>query len=127
VSDKNEWDEIVSFYDDLITHDDWLKWWKLVGDFVRKLIVSRDVSGLHPFTSHEVLCLTKYKTYTKWEDKPMLTITAASNERLGFSLIEPIEDDEIYRERTETITCPPDRALQVYDELTQKLDRLYTD
>ena len=122
---SKDWDEIISFYHDLESGEDW--YFVSMEALVKRIIENRDVSKIYPVTSHHILCLSKYKTYDEWIGKPSISIRPVSAENYRFSLTEPLEDGEIYRERSESISCPMSYALKAYDELIEKLAKLESD
>ena len=122
---SKDWDRIISFYQDLESGEDW--YFVSMEKLVKLILENRDLSGMHLFTSHEILCLTKYKTFDEWKDKPLVSIKPASADNYWFSLTEPLEDGEIYRERSESISCPMEHALKAYDEMMEKLAKLESD
>jgi hypothetical protein len=117
------WNEIVAFYEDFKKEEGW-EFLAEVEALVRRIIQNRDTSGIYPFTSHETLCLTRYQTYPEWYDKPLISINSTRTGKFKFELTEPLEDNEVYRQKSEAIVCSPDKALEVYDELVAKLRRL---
>jgi hypothetical protein len=116
------WDSVVEFYQELYSHKGWEIYAKME-KLVNFLLASRNLSALHPFTSHQFLCLTFYKTYEEWKDKPSVTVEI-TGDYFKFTLVQPFGEGEIYREKTESIGCPVERldlALQAFDDLTEKL------
>ena len=117
-----DWDDIISFYRELEAKEFW--GFGSMAALVTLIIENRDVSGIYPVTSHETLCLSKYETYDEWLRKPSVSIRPASAENYWFSLTEPLEGGGIYRERSESISCPLGYALEAYDEMMGGLARL---
>ena len=117
------WDELVGFYHEIESSEDWPNSVSMEA-LVKLLIDNRDVSALHPFTSHDSLCLTKHKTYDRWKDKPVISIDPASAAFYLFSLTEPIMGSKFPRQKSESIWCPPGHVLEAYDEMVEKLERL---
>ncbi len=117
---SKEWNELISFYRDL----ELSRSWNIVSmeKLVKLILENRTVSEIHPFTSHHILCLTKYKTYDEWKDKPLVSIGPASSSNYWFKFTEPLEDGNIYREKSESISCTLEYALTAYDEMLGKLE-----
>ena len=122
---SKDWDEIISFYHDLESDEGWS--FVSMEALVKRIIEKRDVSNIYPFTSLHILCLSKYETYDEWIGSPSISIKPASTDNYWFSLTEPLRDGEIYRERSESISCPMNYALKAYDELIEKLAKLEFD
>ena len=122
-----DWKEIIKFYESFGNHETWkeLEWMK---KFVSHLIENRDLQNLNYFTSHETLCITKFKTYLEWRDKPLVAIDinwgADVQYKYKFSLIDRKEQDNVLREFAESIFCSFDKSLTVFDEMSSKLERI---
>jgi len=119
----NSWDEIIAKYQYYKKQENW----EFLADLellVQHILQNRDVSAVHPFASHVTLCLTKYKTYDEWHDKPFISIDSTHTGKYKFTLTEPLEDGEVYRARSESIVCSFDKTLDIYDELIEKLTQL---
>ena len=120
------WDELVRFYHEIESAEDWPNLVSMEA-LVRQILDNRDVSVVHPFTSHDTLCLTKHKTYDIWKDEPLISIEPASADFYCFSLTEPIGGGKFPRQKSEAIWCPPERALEAYDEMIERLEKLESD
>jgi hypothetical protein len=116
------WDEIIPFYQRLEAEEWWRKSLCSMEELVRLIIENRDVSALYMWTSHENLGLAKHDPYEEWKGKASLLITPASAVNYRFTLSVPLEDLPIYREKSESVMCPLEYALQVYDEMIEKMD-----
>jgi hypothetical protein len=120
------WQEVINFYDKTKWNDNGkeLEW---IQKFVEELVVSRDLDSVYPFTSHEVLCITKFKTYPEWFDKPLLTIeinwSAVESFKYKFSLIQR-EEGEVLREFVESVYCSFEKSLETFDEMVAKLEKV---
>lgn len=117
------WDELVEFYHEIKSAEDWPNYVPMEA-LVRLIIDNRDVSTVHPSTSHDTSCLTKHRTHDLWKDKPVISIDPASDVFYFFSLTEPVSDATCPRQKSESVWCPPEHVLEVYDELIGKLERL---
>ena len=118
---SKEWNELISFYQDLELSRDWD--FASMEKLVKLILENRNVNKIHPFTSHHILCLTKYKTYNEWKDKPLVSIEPASSSHYWFKFAEPFDDGDIYREKSESISCPLEYALKAFDEMIEKLEK----
>jgi hypothetical protein len=117
------WDELIEFYHEIESAEDWPNYVSMEA-LVRQIIGNRDVSALHPFTSHDTLCLTKHATYDLWKDRPTISIDPASAVFYLFTLTEPIMGSRFPRQKSESVWCPPEHVLEVYDEMIGKLEKL---
>jgi hypothetical protein len=110
-------DDILAFYDRLAEKDGVL-FADVTRTFARALFRQREMPGCHVFTSHEVLCISRFPTHSERSDKPLLSITATSPNRLHFQLrIETPADDGVHRAITESANCPADRGFEEFDRL----------
>ena len=118
---SKEWNELISFYQEL----ELISSWNIVSmeKLVKLILENRTVNKIHPFTSHHILCLTKYKTYEEWKDKPLVSIEPVSESHYCFKFTEPINDGDVYREKSESISCPLEYALKAFDEMIEKLEK----
>ncbi len=91
-------------------------------------IENRNLQNLHCFTSHETLCITKFKTYPEWFDKPLLSIdvnwSADEKYEYKFSLVKRQEQDNVMREFAESVFCSFDKSLENFDEMIEKLEKV---
>lgn len=124
---SQSWKEIIEFYKDGKTHKG-LENLEAIEKLVCYLVNNRDLSSIYPFTSHEVLCLTKFKTYDEWYIKPIISIElnfGANDEYIyKFTLTEPLEDGKIIRYKAEIVHCSFENSLNIFDEFIEKLERL---
>lgn len=124
---NTDWRELIAFYKSFEVHESWkkLEWMK---KFVGHLIENRNLQNLNYFTSHETLCVTKFKTYLEWRDKPFVTVDInwGANEqyKYKFSLIKRREQENVMRESTESIFSSFDKSLKIFDEIIEKLGRV---
>jgi hypothetical protein len=120
-----DWEEIISFYHNMESGKD--RYLVSMEALVKQIIENRDVHNIYPVTSLLTLELSKYRTYHEAKDKPLVSIKPVSATHYCFSLIEPLEFGEIYRERAESISCLYAYALKAYDEMIEKLEKLESD
>jgi hypothetical protein len=118
---SKEWDELISFYQKFESSNEW----NIVSmkKLVKLILENRTVNKIHPFTSHHILCLTKYKTYQEWKDKALVSIEPASSSHYWFKFTQPLGNDDFYREKSESISCTFEYALTAYDEMIEKLEK----
>ena len=114
----NQWDKLIPFYREFV---DEYEYFAPMIELIEQVIAHRDTSQVYPHTSHAVLCLTKQRTYEEWLDKPFVSIEATGTGWLRFNFIVPKPEGDIYRERRASITCGPEQALDIYDEVPRML------
>jgi hypothetical protein len=119
-----DWKELIKFYESFGDHKTWkeLEWMK---KFLLHLIESRNLQDLNYFTSHEILCVTIFKTYLEWRDKPFVTIDinwgADEQHKYKFNLVKRKEQNNMMRESTESVYCSFNKSLEIFDEIIGKL------
>ena len=122
--DETDWKELIKFYESFEEQETWkeLEWMR---KFVLHLFESRNLQDLNYFTSHETLCVTIFKTYLEWHDKPFVTIDinwgADEQYKYKFSLVKRKELSNVMRESTESVFCSFDNSLEIFDEMIEKL------
>ena len=122
--DETDWKELIKFYESFEEQETWkeLEWMR---KFVLHLFESRNLQDLNYFTSHKTLCVTIFKTYLEWHDKPFVTIDinwgADEQYKYKFSLVKRKELSNVMRESTESVFCSFDNSLEIFDEMIEKL------
>ena len=100
----------------------------MLQNILSHLIEYRDLQNLNYFTSHETLCVTKFKKHPEWFDKPLVAIDinwgADEQYKYKFSLVKRQQQDDVMRESTESIFCSFDKSLAVFDEMIEKLEKI---
>jgi hypothetical protein len=122
-----DWKELIDFYDEFSSQENY-KEIEGMKKFVILLVKNRNLQNLHYFTSHETLCITKFKTHPDWFDKPLVTIDinwgADEQYKYKFSLVKRQEEDNVLREFAESEFCSFDKSLKVFDEMIEKLEKV---
>ncbi len=103
-------------------------------NFIRHLILNRDLSEIYPISSHSKLILVIANSLSDRRGKPVIVIQINSNffpdeidkYRYEFQLIQKIKDKDIYRQNVESIFCSFEKTLEVFDELFEKLKGMTT-
>lgn len=127
---ETDWNEIIDFYGNFPHNENYKEYKEIerMKKFVIHLIQNRDLQNLHCFTSHETLCVTKFKTHPEWFDKPLVTIDinwgASEQYKYKFSLVERQEKDNVIREFVESVLCSFGKSLEIFDEMIEKLEKV---
>ena len=96
---------------------------------VLHLLSNRDLSIYYPVTSHYVLGLFICKSLDEIYDRPSISIELSHENRektkdkfrYKFSVRHSKKDGDIYRQYIESVFCSFEKALEVFDELVEKL------
>ena len=88
--------------------------------FVPQLFASRSFDGFHFFTSHEILCITRFADYSDREFAPQLAIGAHTIHTLRFEFTVHKPAHPIFRAFTEQVICPIEHGLDQFNDLFAK-------
>lgn len=111
--------EILPFYDEHRFHSGWSHLAAL-RTFLPELFAARELQGCHYFTSHAVLCLSRFPTYEERHGKPLLSIYSTSLDLLQFEFITFEEQPPVHRSFSERVVCPIAFGLHHFDALYSK-------
>ena len=117
------WAELIPFYRELETDEYWQGLCSME-KLVTLILENRDVTNIHPSTSLHVLCLSRREGYDEWRGRPVLYIEPSSPMYYQFRLSVTLEVEPVLREKSESATCPPEFALEIFDEMVAKMERL---
>lgn len=123
-----DWNKVLADYK-FAQEEGWREIFIWMEKLVLHLLENRDLSMLYPITSHNILSAFIGKEFSEVYNKPSISIKLTHENRVHlkdkyrfkFSLNTNYEDDELYRENTESIYCSFEKSLEVYDELFEKL------
>jgi hypothetical protein len=108
--------DVLKFYEDFRSHSGW-EHLEAMRTFLPRVFRERDLSGCTFVTSHETLCITRYRTYPQWLDKPSLFLNCTAKDRLKIEFQTTLATSPVVRLLTESVNCPPELALQEFDRL----------
>jgi len=120
--EHTDWQQkILDFYSKF----DGLKGWskiEAIRIFLPMIFESCELSDLYFFTSHEVLCLSRYPNYKARDGKPLLAVGASSPEHLWFELsVHEDSGDDATITKIERVVCPPRSGVGQFQRLLSRL------
>jgi hypothetical protein len=115
---QSDWRELIPFYQDCVdgSTPERERFLGMV-EFIGILLTNRNLADIHFFTSHEILCVTLYRTYEEWQDKPIIAIDVPDRNRPLFKVVRGTRT-------IEEVSCPIHDGIRHFDEMVSKLRRI---
>lgn len=116
--------EVIKFYEDLENYESEFKW---MVKFTKRLFANRDLSLMHFFTSHQILCFSMFETYVDWLEKPIVSVdlnwVSAEKYKYKISFERRKVESDLLRQFIESVHCPFEKCLETFDEMVEKLKK----
>jgi len=115
----SDWRELVVFYEDLAKGPA-LPEYRYNGmvEFLKMLLTHRSLKGIECFASHDLLCVSLYKTHDERKDQPYVTIEVAETDRLALEFVQSTEEPGgVLRASKAEVICPLKDSLKYFDEM----------